>query len=298
MTQTRRDAAELNLLLEAADAAEYWLPSIAARLREHGASTDDFAMAIDTPFGVDGPAVLELGDMCALLFSRGMIQSSMRLSDPSRLILPYTQLMMAFLLLCPEPRRIEMIGLGGGSLAKYCHRFLPNADITVIEVDPRVIALRERFGIPRDGERFRVVCADGADFVDRDPSRPDVILVDGFTSHGQPTRLCSTAFYADCRERLSDDGILVANLCDNVLARRLAKSRLRRVFRGGLAIVQVEHQQNRLAFGFNNGRLPLDGDEIRSTASRLSDHHLLDFEKLAARLAKAFIASGLTLEAR
>jgi len=51
-----------------------------------------------------------------------------------------------------------MIGLGGGSLVKYCLAALPDTAVTVVEIKPAVIALREAFGIPPDGPRLRVVC--------------------------------------------------------------------------------------------------------------------------------------------
>ena len=50
------------------------------------------------------------------------IQSAMRLEDPWALELDYTRCMMAFRLFHAEPRRALMIGLGGGSLAKFVHR--------------------------------------------------------------------------------------------------------------------------------------------------------------------------------
>ena len=63
------------------------------------------------------------------------IQSSMRLEDPYALALDYTRCMMAFLLFHPEPRRALMIGLGGGSLAKFFHKFLKRTSIKVVELD-------------------------------------------------------------------------------------------------------------------------------------------------------------------
>jgi hypothetical protein len=41
-----------------------------------------------------------------------------------------------------------MIGFGGGSIPKSCHRYLPHADIAVIDVKARVIALRNQFQFP------------------------------------------------------------------------------------------------------------------------------------------------------
>jgi spermidine synthase len=52
-----------------------------------------------------------------------------------------------------------MIGLGGGSLVKYCHHHLPGARVSVAEISPEVIALRDRFRIPPDDERLEVDCA-------------------------------------------------------------------------------------------------------------------------------------------
>jgi spermidine synthase len=175
------------------------------------------------------PFVYEDEGTLALHFDISAIQSRMRRDDPYRLDLDYTRAMMGFLLLEPAPRSILVIGLGGGSLPKYCWRYLPDADITVVEVNPHVIAMRETFLVPPDGSRFRVVCDDGARFAARARRQYDVVLVDGFTYDGQPEQLCTQAFYDTCRSVLTDTGVLVANLhgeapmCD-LLCDRIALS--------------------------------------------------------------------------
>ena len=112
----------------------------------------------------------------------------------------------------PAPRHIVMVGLGGGSLAKFCHRYLPQARITVLELSAEVIALRERFAVPPDSERFRVIHADAAQHMPRLANSADVLLVDGFDSSGLPPALGSARFYADCHRALKPDGLLVANI--------------------------------------------------------------------------------------
>ena len=162
----------------------------------------------------DDPLLHEENGELSLHFGFPTIQSRMLRADPERLLLDYTRTMMGFLLFAPEPARIAMIGLGGGSLAKYCHRRLPGADFTAVELSPAVIALRTEFAIPDDDARFRVVCADGAEFIRavRDAGQSfDVLLIDGFDSGGQPHRLCSADFYDDCRASLTPGGILVVN---------------------------------------------------------------------------------------
>src|SRR6185312_9910618 len=131
----------------------------------------------------------------SLLFDVFALQSEMSIDSPDDLLLGYTQSMMGFLLLQPAPRRIGMIGLGGGSLAKFCYRHLPDAVIEAAEINPQVIALRDRFQIPRDDERLQVHCIDGADFVRKAPVAFDALMVDGFDKDGQPAQLCSRRFY-------------------------------------------------------------------------------------------------------
>ena len=158
------------------------------------------------------PFVYESLSTKALHFSICEMQSRMRIQDPHALDLEYTRTMMGFLLFKPKPARIAMIGLGGGSLAKFCHRYLPQSRIEVVEINPHVIALRDEFHVPPDDERFRVVQGDGAQFVRDSDQRCDVLLVDGFDSDGQPARLSSQRFYDDCCDLLQPEGILVVNL--------------------------------------------------------------------------------------
>ena len=150
----------------------------------------------------------------ALYFKMGSVQSQMREDTPDDLLLTYTRIMLTFIRFKPSPRSITMIGLGGGSMAKWCHRHLPQANITVVEINPHVIALRDRFYIPQDDHRFRVLHEDGADYVARSRGKTDVLIVDGYDADGQPPELCSQAFYNDCFRALTPSGLMVVNLCD------------------------------------------------------------------------------------
>jgi len=162
----------------------------------------------------------------SLHFSIGQIQSRMRIDDPFALDLDYTRTMMGFLLFMPVPRRIAMIGLGGGSLAKFCHLHLRGVHIDVIEINPHVIELRDQFHIPRDDARFRVIAADGAQHVRKRRDDYDVLLVDGFDSQGQPARLCSRRFYGNAHAALTAGGVMVVNMH---LGHRLHETRVARI---------------------------------------------------------------------
>ena len=170
----------------------------------------------------------------------------MRRNDPTALILDYTRAMMGFLLFNPSPQAMLMIGLGGGSVPKYCHLHLPDADITTVEINPQVIALRDEFRIPADSERFRVVCGDGAAFVARAPQRYDVLMVDGFTGEGQPEALCSRAFYDACKAALKDEGVLVVNLHAEMPRCGELTQRIERCFGGHAVSVATDDGDNQV----------------------------------------------------
>lgn len=184
----------------------------------------------------------------SLSFETSLIQSCMRLEAPDELVLDYTRSMMGFLLLAPTPGSVLMIGLGGGSMLKYLHRHLPEADLTAVEINPGVIGLRQDFHIPPDSERLRIVCADGAQFVAHPPRTYDLILVDGFTGDGLPEALCSRRFYTQCRQALTPQGLLVANVQADTDETRQILKRLDQAFEGALIAIESTEGGNGIAF--------------------------------------------------
>ena len=156
--------------------------------------------------------VSEAGGVRTLHLGGDAIQSAMRLSRPDRLELAYTQAMMASLLFVPEPKAVTMIGLGGGSIARFLHRYCPSARTTVVEISPKVVAAaRSFFGLPADDGRLEVVVGDGAKFVPAHPASADLLLVDGFDDGVAVKSLCSAAFYDAAYECLHEGGLLVQN---------------------------------------------------------------------------------------
>lgn len=223
------------------------------------------------------PQVAADDDSVTLLFENGDIQSRMLASDPNSLVLSYTRTMMAFTLFRPAPERVAIIGLGGGSMPKWCYHHLPAADITVVEISAMVISLREQFHIPADNDRFRVICGDGADYVAHAADAPEVLIpevliVDGFDIHGQPPQLCSLEFYENCYQALAPDGLLVANLCgpDD----RLSIDRIRRSFGNRMLIVIPEDGENQVVFAIKGARLQIEDEPADEIAKQLRDGYL------------------------
>jgi spermidine synthase len=205
------------------------------------------------------------------------VQSSMKLADPTELVLSYTRAMMAFLLFVPPPQRILMIGLGGGSLAKFVYRHLPSVHTTVVESQPRVIAAaRQYFHVPPDDGRFSVELAEGSKWVAAHPRSCEVLMVDGYDGHEQVPELSSESFYADARAALTDGGILVVNLWISDARFDAYLQRLERVF-NGVACVPAEWRGNVVALAFVRSPGRPRWDDLRLRARTLQARYGLEF---------------------
>lgn len=194
------------------------------------------------------PFVQDADGSKSLHFTAGELQSRMLTNSPWRLEVDYTRTMMGFLLFNPAPGHIGMIGLGGGSLAKFCYHHLPASRMTVLEINPHVIALRQEFQVPDDDERFAVIAADGALFLQTEAPAFEVLLVDGFDHEGQPAGLCSQRFYDDCLAALAPDGLLVVNLHYEHPDYPLWVERIARSFSGNAVDILVEEKSNGIVF--------------------------------------------------
>ncbi|MES2979547.1 MAG: spermidine synthase [Pseudomonadota bacterium] len=159
------------------------------------------------------------------------VQGSMLLDAPNDIELEYVQRMMAWLLFVDAgavPKLSAMqLGLGSAALTKFCHRKL-KMKTTAVELNPQVVAAcRLWFKLGQDDARLRVLLADAAEEI-RKPQHQgqvDALQVDLYDADAAAPVLDSAAFYADCRNVLSEAGVLTVNLFgrDTSYARSLEK---------------------------------------------------------------------------
>src|SRR5262249_40205748 len=88
-------------------------------------------------------------------------QSEANLADPDDLPLLYTRAFSLAAIYPPEIKRVLVLGLGGGSIPIYLHRFLPEASIDVVEIDPGIITVAKKFFGVRETSRLRLYESDG-----------------------------------------------------------------------------------------------------------------------------------------
>ena len=231
-----------------------------------------------------------------LHFGSRWIQGAMRIARPWHLELDYTKEMMAPLLMRDErrfPRKVLLIGLGAASLTKFIYRNLPLAQLTIIEIEPRVVAAaKQYFKLPEDDKRIRLVLGDGAQYVLGTDKKFDLILVDGFDERARPGELNTLPFYQACRARLKEQGILAVNLIG-----------LRRGMKGGFAHIETAFDGralmfpscdsgNVIAFATAGDAVEIELEEMRERATELKANSGLNLLPTISRVEQSTSCPG------
>lgn len=223
------------------------------------------------------PYILDDGKTRRLYFNAKLIQSEMEIARPNALSAVYTQRMMGFLLFNALPKHLLMVGLGGGSLVKYCYRHLARSRITALEIDAFVIASRDWFCLPRDDERLRILQADAAVYFAQPGEGADAILLDAYDEDGLAPQLCSEAFYAGLRTHLKPNGVLVANISGHGPTADTHLALIAEVFRERCVVLEVMSEGNRIVYAFNNPAHPPAWGSLARAARELDERFDLDF---------------------
>ena len=232
-----------------------------------------------------GIQVSEQSGVRMLHLGSSSVQSAMRLTAPNDLELAYTRCMMAFLPFYPQLRNILMIGLGGGSLAKFVYNRLPQVNTTVIEISPQVVAAaRDYFLLPLDNARLQVITAEGSTFVASHPACADVLMVDGFEDGSQALSLCSQEFYDDACAALNPKGILVINLLSSERVTKDCLKRIENSFDCSVARMTAKPHGNLIVFAFKHRFGRSGWEEAVSCAKKLETELALSFPEYVRQL--------------
>lgn len=145
-------------------------------------------------------------------------QTCINLNHPKQLVFSYTKMSLASLLLQPNPRRVLIIGLGGGTLPMALRDIAAEATIDTVEIDAAVVRVAKNyFGYVED-EKNRAITQDARVYGKRAALRGleyDLIILDAFNGEYIPEHLMTVEFLQEMQALLSDGGVLVANTFAN-----------------------------------------------------------------------------------
>lgn len=229
--------------------------------------------------------VTEMGGVRSLHLGSDTIQSSMKVKDPYALVLAYSWGMMSYMLFSPKAKTVTLIGLGGGSIAKYLWKYCPHIQQTVIELNPQVISIaRSHFYTPDNDERLNIIEGDGLAFIQQNPGVCDVLMMDAFGSNGLPPDFCTQTFFDECEEALTPDGLLAINLWGSDKNFDIYMQRMEQSFSQRVLMMPTGKPGNIIVFGFKS-QLPIPNlKSLRQRAQVAMQEHAIDFLDLIDRL--------------
>lgn len=224
-----------------------------------------------------------------LHFGSEWVQGAMRIARPWNLELEYTREMLAGLLLRDAPRKILLIGLGAASLVKFLYRHYPLARLTVVEIEPAVVAAaRQFFRLPEDRQRIHLVIGDGAEYVLNNKGKKfDLILVDGFDDKARAGALETLPFYQACRSNLSNNGIMAVNMLTRGRNFKRVSAHITEAFDDHALVFPSCESGNALVLAAAGDPITISLDDLKENALALKETTGLNLLPTLARLAQA-----------
>jgi spermidine synthase len=128
----------------------------------------------------------------------------------------YTDMLHLPFVLDPGIHDVLVIGGGGGVVPMIFKQSYP-VSIDVVEIDPKVIEMAEKWFSLQQDEGLHVVVQDGRMFINNTKKRYDLIVIDVYTAGDRiPFHLTTREFLSQVRARLRPHGIVAVNLISAV----------------------------------------------------------------------------------
>ncbi|OJW19830.1 MAG: hypothetical protein BGO49_14025 [Planctomycetales bacterium 71-10] len=163
------------------------------------------------------------GDTRTLWFVRDngehVVESKVDLARPDDLRIEYTRFMFMSYAFRPEPKKVLIVGLGGGAMVHFLKIHDPKVKVDVVEIDPLIVSVADRFFDVKSTGNVSIKVGDGMAYLRDSDAKYDVIYMDAFLRPsggtdqvGVPLHLKTLAFYEQIKKRLEPDGAVVFNL--------------------------------------------------------------------------------------
>ena len=207
---------------------------------------------------------------------------------------------------------VAIIGGGDGGMLEEVLKH-PVDRVVMVEIDAGVIDICRKYlasicGNAFDDSRTNLVIKDGAQYMKETDESFDVIIIDSTDPIGPSLALFEQGFYADCRRRLTERGILVNQSGVTFMQEEVARATFARMdplfTDATLYLTQVpSYGAGYMALGWgcvssDPRRTPLDEIQRRFTAARLETRYYNPHVHIASFSLPGYISALLDQDAR
>ena len=208
----------------------------------------------------------------------GARQSVVKVGDPNHVELAYARVMPLGVAFVEAPKRILIVGLGGGTVPSFLHRHYPKAVIDAVDIDPDVVDVARRFFGFHEDANLRAHVADGRKFIEECKNPYDIIFLDAFGPDNIPFALATREFLLAVRRALTPKGIVVGDVwssASNPLYDSMVRT-YRDVF-DELYIFDVRYSGNKILVALPY-RKQIDRDDLAQRARQISQNKGFPFD--------------------
>ena len=200
--------------------------------------------------GFNTVIVTRKGSIVTLWSPPGIRQTETDTAAPLLPRLEYARNSVLSLAFSPYATSMLILGLGGGALPMMFYHMGKEIRIDVVEIDPEIPGIAERyFGFFTDS-RMKLFVDDAARYIRQTNTdkRYDIVITDAYIGHKQHPSLTSEEFFSAVSRRLAPGGVFVANLLTKKRSHfETVKQRLGMVF-CNVWVLPGETSTNTLAF--------------------------------------------------
>ncbi|MFA5314208.1 MAG: fused MFS/spermidine synthase [Methanomassiliicoccales archaeon] len=142
-------------------------------------------------------------------------QSAIDIADLSYHVFDYSALAMQTLCMVNNPRKVLIAGLGAGIIPRSISLLYPEAEIEVVEIDPKMLKIAKEYFHFETKDKLRVYTGDAYSVFNELPKyQYDIVVLDAFMSGYIPHHLMTTQFFKIVSERLSNKSVVAVNVCN------------------------------------------------------------------------------------
>lgn len=187
----------------------------------------------------------------------GATQTQVKPGAPLDLVLPYSRTAMLSLAVVERPRKVLVLGLGGGAMPMFLRKLFPDAEIEVAELDPDVVKVAKKYFGYAEDKKLASKVGDGRATVQEAKGGWDLVYLDAYGKGAIPKHLATVEFLEMLKGKLAEDALVVGNVWEpasNPLYDRMVAT-YAKVF-PKLCVKTVPNSGNRIFFAHRE--LPAD----------------------------------------
>jgi spermidine synthase len=159
----------------------------------------------------------------------------------------YVTMVLGALYIQPNPKKILIIGLGGGAIARALKFLKPDAIIEIVEINPEVVDIARTYFPFEIDAPISIHIDDGFNYIQtalKQKKHYDLVILDAFNSEYIPKQFLTVSFARMVKGILTKDGVAAINTFTSSASFQLESDIFQNVFGKFYNLVRLKLQNS------------------------------------------------------